>query len=85
MLTPAAADVVGPSTPRRFLRISRVVELTGLRPSTLYLMMSEGRFPKSISLGPRIRAWAEDEICEWQDARIAERGQENAAARGDGV
>ena len=75
MLKTDADDIVGHTlnTPRRFLRISRVVELTGLRPSTLYLMMSQGSFPKSIPLGPRIRAWDADEVRAWQEDRLAAR------------
>jgi prophage regulatory protein len=49
------------------------MDVTGLKPATLYAMMAEGTFPKSIPLGPRIRAWSESEILAWQDGCLAER------------
>ena len=75
MLKTRAGDIISPSSTRtrHFLRIGKVVELTGLPPSTVYQPMAEGLFPKSIPLGPRIRAWDADEVLAWQDARIAER------------
>jgi predicted DNA-binding transcriptional regulator AlpA len=45
-----AADEIGnvPERPRRFIRIGKVCERTGLPPSTVYQKMAEGSFPKSI-------------------------------------
>jgi prophage regulatory protein len=75
MLKTHAGDIISPSTTRRFLRIGKVVELTGLPPSTIYAFMAAGTFPKSIPLGgPRVKGWDEREIIAWQEARIAERG-----------
>ena len=73
MLKTRAGDTISPSSTHHFLRIGKVVDVTGLPPSTVYAMMAEGNFPKSIPLGPRIRAWDADEVRAWQDARIAER------------
>jgi len=58
---------------RRFLRIREVCATTGLPVSTVYEKMQEGSFPKNVRLTPRVVAWVEDEILEWQQARIAER------------
>ena len=58
---------------RRFLRIGEVSRMTGLPPSTVYQKMSDGSFPRSIRLGPRLTAWLEEELLEWQRARLAER------------
>lgn len=66
------ADAVGTTGPR-FLRIAAVVAKTGMRPSSIYDAMAKGNFPKSVPLGPRIRAWVEEEVSAWQEARIAER------------
>jgi prophage regulatory protein len=78
MLKTRPADTIGsdasPRT-RQFLRLPKVVEATGLPPSSLYEAMAEGTFPKSIPIGPRIRAWDAEEVRAWQDARIAERGE----------
>ncbi|WP_422794998.1 helix-turn-helix transcriptional regulator [Sphingobium mellinum] len=34
-------------------------------PCTIYQRMSEGRFPKSRSLGPKCAVWIESEIDAW--------------------
>lgn len=57
----------------RFLRRPAVSALTGLPESTLYALMAEGRFPKSVKIGPRASAWLESEVIAWQEARLAER------------
>ncbi len=58
---------------RRFVRIGEVSRMTGLPPSTVYQKMSDGSFPRSIRLGPRGTAWLEEELIDWQRARLAER------------
>jgi prophage regulatory protein len=56
------------------LRRSRVEELTGLSRSTIYELMENGKFPRPISIGAgRAVGWLEDEIVQWQKARIAAR------------
>ncbi len=56
------------------LRRSRVEELTGLSRSTIYELMENGKFPRPISIGAgRAVGWLEDEILQWQNARIAAR------------
>ena len=54
----------------KFLRLKSVIELTGLSRSTIYLMMSEGRFPNSISIGSRAIAWTDNEVKEWIEHKI---------------
>lgn len=53
-------------------RLPEVKSLTGLSRSTIYLRMSEGRFPKPISLGGRAVGWLEEEIQTWIQERIEE-------------
>ena len=53
------------------LRLPSVIRLTGLSRSTIYLRISEGYFPRPISLGARAVGWPEDEILEVNRARIA--------------
>lgn len=43
--------------------------MTGLSRSTIYAMMTEGAFPKSIKLGKRAVGWREADIAEWLDSR----------------
>jgi predicted DNA-binding transcriptional regulator AlpA len=35
--------------------------------------MADGTFPMSIPLGPKIKAWLEEEVEAWQEARMAQR------------
>lgn len=53
----------------RFLRRREVEQIVGLSRSTLYVMISEGRFPKPIRIGNRAVAWSEQAIHNWMQAR----------------
>ena len=67
------------------LRLPAVKARTGLSRSTLYLRMSEGRFPKSISLGGRAVGWIESEIQAWLQEQIdATRQSERMSGRPGG-
>ncbi|WP_249554930.1 AlpA family transcriptional regulator [Shewanella sp. 8A] len=57
----------------KLIRLKKVSELTGLGRSSIYNYMTEGRFPKSVKLGPRLVAWVEEEVQAWIAARIGER------------
>ncbi|MEZ5692303.1 MAG: AlpA family transcriptional regulator [Altererythrobacter sp.] len=52
-------------SPARLLRLPEVMDRVGLKRSAIYQRMSEGRFPKSRSLGPKCAVWLEAEIEEW--------------------
>lgn len=53
------------------LRLPEVKARSGLGRSTIYLRISEGRFPPPVSLGGRAVGWVESEIEEWIESRIA--------------
>jgi prophage regulatory protein len=55
------------------LRLPAVKTRTGLSRSTIYLRVSQGVFPKPVSLGGRAVGWVEAEIQEWLQQRIAAR------------
>ena len=55
---------------RVILRLPSVKNRTGLSRSTIYLRISEGKFPKQISLGGRAIGWVEDEIEAWLSNQI---------------
>ncbi|MGI8853618.1 MAG: helix-turn-helix transcriptional regulator [Methyloceanibacter sp.] len=71
----AAGDTIGKAepSPRRFLRIGKVVEMTGIPPSSIYSMMAEDKFPRSIPLSGRIKAFLEEEVQAWMEERIKDR------------
>jgi len=52
------------------LRLPAVKARTGLSRSTIYLRISEGRFPKPVSLGGRAVGWVEAEIDDWLNRQI---------------
>jgi prophage regulatory protein len=52
------------------LRLPAVKNRTGLSRSTIYLRVTEGKFPKPINLGGRAVGWLEAEIQEWLDRQV---------------
>jgi prophage regulatory protein len=52
------------------LRLPAVKASTGLSRSAIYLRVSQGTFPKPVSLGGRAVGWLEAEIQEWLQRRI---------------
>lgn len=53
------------------LRLPAVKSQTGLSRSTLYLRISQGLWPKPISLGARAVGWPAAEVAAVNAARIA--------------
>lgn len=52
------------------LRLPAVKSRTGLSRSTIYLRISEERFPRPISLGGRAVGWIEAEVNDWLNQQI---------------
>lgn len=65
--------------PADLWRMPRVEAATGLKQSYLYELVSEGRFPRPVKLGPRASAWVSTEVQAWIAQRIAERDGGRAA------
>ncbi len=63
------------------LRLPTVKARTGLSRSTIYLRISEGSFPKPVSLGDRAVGWIEAEIDDWLDRQI-EASRTQSTSRG---
>lgn len=55
----------------KIIRLPDVIQKTGLSRSSIYLQMTKGSFPQSISLGDRAIGWVEEEVEQWIDARIS--------------
>ncbi|KPM62819.1 AlpA family transcriptional regulator [Pseudomonas putida] len=69
----------------RIIRLKEVIDSTGLARSTIYKYISEGTFPKPVSLGDRCVGWVESEVHDWILARIEERDlAEGARVRATG-
>ena len=57
-------------TRQTILRLPDVKARTGLSRSTIYLRVSEGKFPAPIALGVRSVGWIESEVDAWIAERI---------------
>ena len=54
----------------RFLRLSQVIEMTGVGKTFIYTHMENGSFPKQIQISPRTVVWLEQDIIEWMKVKI---------------
>ena len=72
------------SPQKRLIRLPEVLSRTGYGRTTIYRKMEDGSFPKSVKLGgppkdpnafnSRAIAWIEDEVDQWIESTIEERG-----------
>jgi len=56
---------------QQILRLPNVISDTGLSRSTIYLRISQGLWPKPVSLGARAVGWPATEVEAVNAARIA--------------
>ena len=56
---------------KKLIRLPAVKDKTGLSRSSIYLRMSKGEFPNSISLGGRAVGWLDESIDQWLEQCIA--------------
>jgi prophage regulatory protein len=68
-----------PMMTHNILRLPAVKASTGLSRSTIYQRISQGLFPKPVSLGARAVGWPASEIAALNAARIA--GKSNSEIR----
>ena len=67
---PRPAAVV-PLVPRdRLLRLPDVSDIVGIRKSSIYALMKEGKFPKCIYVTSKTVAWPESAVLAWVNDRI---------------
>lgn len=57
----------------KFLKIDRVIEVTGMSKSSVYAGVAAGTFPKPVKTGAKSSVWVESEIAAWQADRVAKR------------
>lgn len=63
-----ADEAIAPLRPLRLIRLPDVIARVGIKRSMIYRLMSEGRFPRSRSLGPKCAVWVESEVDDWVKA-----------------
>lgn len=51
------------------IRLSEVMRRTGYGRAWIYRLISQGRFPKPVKIGPRSVAFIESEVDEWINQR----------------
>ncbi len=54
----------------KLIKLARVKELTTFSHSTIYRLMSQGKFPKQKKLAKRSIAWLEEEVLDYINQRI---------------
>lgn len=64
-------QVTPSKTPERFLRLSAVEQLTGLKKTSIYegMKATPRTFPVPVRLSARAVAWRESDIATWQAQR----------------
>lgn len=60
------------------IRLEKVSEKTGLGRSSIYKLMAEGAFPKSVPLTSKAVGWLSDEIDDWILSRVNARDENRA-------
>jgi len=64
-----------PAVPRdRLLRLPDVEALSGIKKSTIYQLMREGKFPSCVRISRRLSVWPESAVLTWVNQRIREGG-----------
>jgi prophage regulatory protein len=46
-------------------RLPKVIERTGLKRASIYVMMREGRFPEARQIGAKAVAWRSSDVLAW--------------------
>lgn len=49
----------------KLIRINRVVELTGIKKSTVWSWVKQGKLPRPSKLSSRVTVWRESEIVDF--------------------
>ena len=70
---PSSVMPSGTRAQPRFLRLSEVLEMTGMGKTFIYARVKEGTFPKQIQLGSRSVVWNEQEVIKWMEEQMASR------------
>jgi len=74
-----------PAPPRdRLLRIPDVERVAGIKKSTVYQLMREGKFPPCVRITRRLSAWPESAVLNWVQQRIRESDAPTSAIQTNG-
>ena len=68
----------------RLLRITEVLNISGLSRATLYREIALHDFPAPLRISARSVAWLQDEVMQWVESRIQLRAADQHAEAGKG-
>lgn len=57
----------------KIVRLQQLIAMTGLARSTIYKLMGDNKFPKSVTLGCRSVGWIEEEVQQWLSEKVEAR------------
>jgi len=69
-MAPTSTD--GPALPQRIrlLRLTQVMEVTGLKRTKIYALQAQGDFPMRVQITPSCVGWIEHEVQDWIAKRV---------------
>lgn len=74
---PVLVHSTTPVVPRdRLLRMPDVERAAGIKKSTVYQLMKEGKFPQCVRITRRLSVWPESAVLTWVNDRIREGGEQ---------
>lgn len=56
--------------PFKYLRLSKVIEITALSRSAIYRKMAAGDFPQKVDIGGGSVRWVDYEVYQWNQERL---------------
>ncbi|MPV69211.1 helix-turn-helix transcriptional regulator [Burkholderia sp. BE17] len=59
----------------KLLRLVGVLDTVGVKKTTLYRWIREGKFPAPVQLGSRSVGWRATDVQQWVESRQSTRGQ----------
>ncbi|AOJ70296.1 phage transcriptional regulator AlpA [Burkholderia pseudomallei] len=59
----------------KLLRLVGVLDTVGVKKTTLYRWIREGKFPAPVQLGARSVGWRATDVQQWVESRQSTRGQ----------
>lgn len=54
----------------KWMRLPEVMKMTGLSRSSIYQLMKDGKFPKSIRISERTTVWVYAEVQTWMQVQM---------------
>lgn len=69
-IAPTAADSAVRTQRIRLLRLTQVMEVTGLKRTKIYALQAQGEFPMRVQITPSCVAWIEHEVQVWIAKRV---------------